>query len=202
MAIQITASRLLVVEGKDEQLFFEALMQHLGLQNIQIMPIGGKTRLRDNLKALVIAPGFSGVVSLGVVRDADDNPTAAFQSVHDALEAANLPAPTSPLSPTVDSPQVTVMILPAAHSTGALEDLCLQSTTQDPATICVEQYFQCLQQQGLPAPQNLAKARIQVFLASRQEPGKRLGEAAQKGYWAWGDNAFDEVKDFLQQVSV
>src|SRR3989304_3874168 len=91
--IAISKPYLLVVEGQDEKRFFEAIISHLGLQNIQVMPIGGKTKLRENLRALVSAPGFAGVVSLGVVRDADNDPDAAFRSVTDALGAAELAVP-------------------------------------------------------------------------------------------------------------
>lgn len=86
------------------------------------------------------------------------------------------------------------------NTPGALEDLCLQSVTQDPAMLCVGVYFQCLQKQGLPMPSNLPKARVQAFLASRQEAGKRLGEAAQAGYLPWDDKAFEPVRNFLQQL--
>jgi len=119
MAIEITKPNVLVVEGRDEELFFAVLVGHLELQNVQVMPIGGKEQLRSNLKALVLSPRFVEVTSLGVVRDANANPAAAFQSVHDALQAVDLPAPDRPLTPTGHSPKVTVMILPEADVPGA-----------------------------------------------------------------------------------
>ncbi|MCS6803702.1 MAG: hypothetical protein NZ823_00990 [Blastocatellia bacterium] len=200
MTIQITESRLLVVEGKDEELFFEALIEHMGLRNIQVLPVGGKAKLRPSLKALALSPGFSQVVSLGIVRDADENATAGFQSVCDALKDAGLRFPDRCLSPAGSDPAVTVMILPGQNKAGTLEDLCLESVAQDPAMGCVEEYFQCLEKQGLHTPQNLSKARVQVFLASKQEAGKRLGEAAQAGYLPWDNRAFEQVKEFLRQL--
>lgn len=201
MAVPIEQSNVLVVEGKEEVFFFEALIKHLGLQNIQIMDMKGKTRLRARLKALASSPRFADVISLGVVRDANKDPIAAFQSVRDALQAVGLAAPERPLVPAGHSPQVMVMILPEEGAPGMLEDLCLRAVVQDPAMLCVEQYFQCLQQQGLSLPHNTSKAKVQVFLASREEPGKRLGEAAQAGYWPWGDESFEQVRAFLQQIS-
>lgn len=201
ITVEITKPNVLVVEGREEELFFGAFSKHLGLQNLQILPIGGKEQLRPKLKALVLSPSFPEVVSLGVVRDANANPGAAFQSVRDALQAANLPAPERPLAPTGHSPRVTVMILPAESVPGMLEDLCLRAVAPDPAMLCVEQYLQCLQQQGLSLPHNVSKAKVQAFLASRPEAGKRLGEAAQAGYWPWDDATFEQVKNFLQQIS-
>jgi hypothetical protein len=104
MAAKIEQPACWSVEGREEELFFGALIKHLKLQNIQIMPIGGKEKLRKNLKALANSPGFSEVISLGVVRDADANPDSAFQSVRDALQAAGLPTPERPLLPVGENP--------------------------------------------------------------------------------------------------
>ncbi len=78
-----------------------------------------------------------------------------------------------------------------------LEDLCLAAVQADPATPCVDAYFTCLQTQTGKLPNNLAKARAHVWLASRPEPDRRLGEAAQSGYWPWADPAFDPLRQFL-----
>jgi hypothetical protein len=197
---KIERPNVLVVEGEEEKRFFGALLKHLKLQNIQIMPIGGKEQLRRTLKTLALSPNFSEVVSLGVVRDADANPDTAFQSVRDALQAAGLPTPERPLLPVGESPRVAVLILPEVDTPGMLEDLCLRAVAQDPAMGCVEQYFECLQHKGLSLPDNMSKAKVQVFLASRQA-GLRLGEAAEKGYWPWDAKSFEQVKDFLQRIA-
>ena len=202
MAVKVEQPNVLVVEGKEEELFFGALIKHLGLQGIQIMPIGGKEQLRRNLKALVLSPGFSEITSLGIVRDANADPVAAFQSVRDALRAVGLPAPEHPLVPVGDSPQVAVMILPEQGVAGMLEDLCLRSVMQDPAMYCVEQYFECLRRKRLSLPSNISKAKVQVFLASRHRAGLRLGEAAEAGYWPWDAETFQQVKTFLQLIGL
>jgi len=201
MALTIQKPHVLVVEGLEENRFFKVLLNHLNLQNIQIMPIGGKQKLRENLKALALSSDFSKVISLGVVRDADANPTSAFQSVRDALQDAGLPTPEHPLLPAGDKPRVCVLVLPGGDNPGMLEDLCLKASEQDPAMHCVEQYFECLQKAGLSLPDNMSKAKIQVFLASRPKAGLRLGEAAEAGYWSWDTEAFEQVRNFLQIVA-
>jgi hypothetical protein len=46
MSIKIDRPKLLIVEGRDEELFFTAaLRDYLGLTDIQVMPIGGKTNI-------------------------------------------------------------------------------------------------------------------------------------------------------------
>ena len=49
----IRLPKLLIVEGNHERDFFESWLKILGLTDIQIMPIGGKTLLRDSLSSLV-----------------------------------------------------------------------------------------------------------------------------------------------------
>jgi hypothetical protein len=200
MAVNIEQPRLLVVEGREEEVFFGALIRHLGLQGIQVMPIGGKTQLRQNLKALSLSSRFSQVISLGVVRDANSDPKGAFQSIKNALQSVKLPAPDRPLVVAGKKPRISVLILPEENTPGTLEDLCLRAVEKDPATSCVEEYFECLRACDLSIPDNLSKARVQVFLASRKKAGLRLGEASEAGYWPWDGQAFDEVRKFLQQI--
>ena len=68
MSVKIQKPKLLIVEGRDEQFCFEAaLWDHLGLTDIQVMPIGGKTPLTRNLTGLIIDLDFAMVGSLAVV---------------------------------------------------------------------------------------------------------------------------------------
>lgn len=201
MTIEIIQSKLLVVEGIDEQFFFEALINHQNLQNIQILPIGGKTKLKENLKMLAKSSEFHARVNfLGIVRDADTNASDTFRSVCDALQNAGLSVPANPMELTSQNPKITVMVIPHGSTRGMLEDLCLTAVISDPATPCMEQYFQCLQQLPSSLPKNMSKAKVHAFLASRYEPDKRLGEAAKAGYWPWDNEAFATVKSFLQQI--
>lgn len=200
MTQEIRCPKLLVVEGRDEELFFSALCQHLGLNGIQVLPIGGKNQLRRNLEGLTKVTGFSQVIALGIIRDADDDPKAAFQSVCSALKSAGLPVPAQPLVPAYGHPRVCVMILPDSQSTGALEDVCLRAIQGTLTMQCVDKLFCCLQRQGLPLPKNLSRAKILAYLASQTEPDKRLGESAQAGYWDWDHPAFTDLKNFLRML--
>jgi hypothetical protein len=149
------------------------------------------------LKAIVLTPGFMRkVVSLGIVRDTETSGPASFQSVCNALQTANLPVPTQPLSSEGSKPRVSILLLPDADTPGMLETLCLRSVATDPVIPCVDQYFQCLREVGV-IPNNIHKAKVQAFLASRLAPGLLLGQAAQKGYWNWDSSAFDHVRRFL-----
>lgn len=196
----IVEEKLLLVEGDDDKAFFHALTSHLQVTGLQIMKTRGKTAYPKKLKGVVGTTGFSKVISLGIVRDADDDPAATLQSIQTALEAAALPTPPRSLVSKGNHLKVTFMILPDDQTPGELEHLCLRAVGNDPATHCVELYFGCLEERGAAPSRKPAKAKVQAFLASRPHPGKLVGQAAQAGYWPWHSNAFDQLKTFLLQL--
>lgn len=203
MAVPISKPNLLLVEGNEEVFLFDALIKHMRLQDIQILPYNGKQKLHKFMKELVKMSSFrENVVSIGVERDANSNPKSAFQSVTDALKKNKLSAPPKVLKPTGKKPRVTVMIIPGINQPGMLEDICLKSVEKDTAMKCVDEYFKCLKKKGVDQPKNMSKARVHTFLASRKDPEKRLGEAAQANYWNFDSHAFDDTKKFLKQVAL
>lgn len=201
---QITASRLIAVEGKDEVNLLTALRRFMKIDNVEVRDLCGKYSLSDKLTSLTKTPGFSQVVCLGVIRDADDDAQATFQSVCAALKNAGQAVPSVPLQVIKgdrDMPQVAVLIVPYESNQGMLEDLCLRSVADDPAMKCVDTYFECLNNSLNALPPNMSKAKVHAFLSSRSQPDLRLGEAAQAGYWPWTSQAFTEIKKFLLLVA-
>ncbi len=80
--IKITSTRLLAVEGKDECNFFNALLKHLVISNVQVVNIGGKDKFPVEFPLLYNQEGFSKIQRLGFVRDAEVNPAqSAFDSI-------------------------------------------------------------------------------------------------------------------------
>ena len=170
--IVIEQPHVIVVEGDDEVRFFGEFVKYLGLRYAQIVCAHGKDNLPGFIKALPLAPGFSMVDYLSVIRDADTDRDAAFQSVCGALYSAQLQVPDKLMvpTPTEPKPSVAVLILPGDDLQGMLEDLCLNAVAQDPAMKCVDGYFLCLKENGHVLPANMAKARAHAFLSSRQKP--------------------------------
>ena len=197
MQVSIQQAKLLVVEGNDDKRLFNALLRHIGVSGIQVLNAGGKDNIRQTLKVITQSSGFSAVSSIGVVRDADVNAGSALQSVQDALRDANLPAPDKPLSLAGDDIRVAVLIAPHFKSSGTIEDVCLESVAGDAAMGCVQDYLNCIKDNAVEQPNSRAKAEAQAFLASRERPGLRLGEAASAGYWDFEHAAFDPFKRLL-----
>lgn len=195
----INKTKVLLGEGNEEVYFFSALLNHLKIADIQIEQYGGTGSLRKFLDTLIVRPGFINVEAVAITRDADDDANAAFQSVRSALGHASLPQPNAINVFTVNNPRVGVFILPDGQQGGMLEDLCLASVATDLAMSCVDDFFRCVEAQGRK-PNNMSKAKAHAWLASKEKPDKRLGEAAKAGYWDFSHSAFDLLKQFLQQL--
>jgi len=195
----ISPTKLLLGEGKDEVLFFQALLAHLQIEDIQVMQYGGRDVLRKYLKSLVMGTDFYQIVSLGITRDADNSATSAFTSVCGSLKNCGLPAPSQPGQIVGDKPKISVLILPDSQNPGMLEDVCLKAV--DPKELqCVDDYLNCMSHTATPQPKNRAKARLNAWLSAQAKPGLRLGEAAQNGYLPWNNNQFHSLKQFLQAM--
>lgn len=197
-AIQIEKPKILIVEGRDDELFFSSLLNSTSVGDVQVMPIGGKTQLTKNLKALQNAPNFDRIESMGIIRDGDSDPQGAFQSVCNSLTTVNLHAPSTLGVSQGSNPRTAVFVLPDGATPGMLEDLCIESISSTPIMECIDKYFDCIEKMGLPFPSNMSKAKAHTFLAAQQQTGKRLGEAAAAGYWPFHHPAYNPIKEFFQ----
>ena len=192
--LPVTLSKLLLVEGATPMHFFEALLRELGFQDqVEIHDFGGVQDLKEALRAVAATSEFRlRVKSLGVIRDAETDATAARQSVDDALAAAGLP----------EGVQTSVFILPDNEREGMIETLCVDSIRQDPVFSCVKQFFDCVARQGveLPSPPRDAKNYAQAYLATRKAVQLFPGLAAYRGYWPWDSPVFHDLKECLKAL--
>jgi len=198
----IELPHLLLVEGIDDANFFEAILNTLSLNDVEIWPIGGGRDFKKRLGVLRKLSGFERVISIGVIRDADTNPTAAFDSVTEAIRENGLSAPASYGCRSTETPIVSIMILPnGISSTGMLESLCLKAIENDPAMQCINSFFDCLHTHSVFQREvDEDKAKVHAFLASREKPDKRLGESALAGYWPFDSEIFEDLKRFLFEI--
>lgn len=152
------------------------------------------------MHGLPTRPGYQGLESLGIFRDADQNAQSAFQSVEYYLKATQLGSPSQSRQFANEKPRVGVFILPDGVNPGMLEDVCLAAVQSSVEMTCVDQYFQCLATTTQKQPRHLSKARVHAWLSSQIEPDKRLAEAAEAGYWPWESQAFGLIKQFLSAL--
>ena len=197
---KITHPKQVIVEGNDEIRVFEALCRHLNIPDVEIRHYGGSPNLRRFLKAFIGSSEFGLVQSLAVVADANLDRDGREQRICGALSNAGLPVPLKPLEAVSNGDlQVAYLVVPHNVEGTMLEDVCLDSVKTDPAMECVDLYFECIGQTNIQGPREvwMSKARVHAFLASRDRPDLRLGEAAEKGLWAFDTDAFRPLQDLL-----
>ncbi|MBS0016834.1 MAG: hypothetical protein KFF72_10825 [Arthrospira sp. SH-MAG29] len=189
-SITIDKPKLIIGEGTEERIFFSTLIKYLEIEDIQVESYEGKGNLGKFLKNLNLIPGYQKLKSLGITRDADDSFESASQSIDNFISNLNLSA---------DNVKITKFIMPDNGSPGMLEDLCLKSIEAGEIE-CVDDFLECIDNRFQRTPKNLAKAKIYAWLASQVDPGKRLGEAAQSGYIKLEDEAFKQLREFIENL--
>lgn len=198
---RIAQPKVILVEGPDDLRFLGALLRHLNLTtDFQLIKAEGKDNLSKMLRVLPLVSGFSQVETLAVIRDADSDSRAALQSVCNSLRAARLSVPRHMGTIAGGNPAVGVFIWPNCHDAGLLETLCMEAVSAEPVMDCVDQYVDCVQKTQGTLPHPVDKARLHAFLAMRNRPGLRLGEAAEEGYFPWNSPVFDPLKQFLRDL--
>ena len=201
--IELKHPKQLIVEGEDEVRVFGSILKHLDISNVQVHGYGGYPKLKPFLRTFKALPGFESVESLAVVADADCSRAGREMGIHRALLDVGLPSPLAPLEMAgKNGLRVTYLVVPDFQETGMIEDVCLDSVKADPAMSCVEHYFECIRQTSLPGPKKvrMSKARVHAFLASRERPELRLGEASQGGVWQFDADAFRSLKVLLRML--
>jgi len=200
----ITSKRILAVEGKDEINFFNALLKHIGITDIDIRKVGGKDQFPDKLPTLLKARGFfsadgsSSVTHLAIIRDKDKDD--AFKSIANIVKETGLTPPTKHSEFSNNKPKVGIFVMPGETINGTmLEDLCLKTVENHKAMTCVNEFASCISALE-PAPKNIPKAKAQVFLAAQPEIVDSVGLGAQKKYWDFESTALDELKKFLMKL--
>lgn len=196
---KLEKNRVLLVEGRDDEIFFKAMLSYLKIADWQVWNCGGKDNIADAIMRISKDPLRPDLKTLLVTRDADETPLSAFESVRHALERYGFTFPKSKNTFTDGVPKVGVFLLAGSSGLGMLEDCCLQSVHNDPAMSCVNAFSTCTATLPNP-PRNISKSRAQAYLAAREEYVKDIGTAAQKGYWNFEAETLRELREFLLKL--
>jgi hypothetical protein len=201
--IVLSSPVLTLCEGSDEQNLLGELAKHLRL-SAQFFDCGGKDRFRGRFAAVVDAPQWRRVRSLGVIRDAESDADATVRSIKSGLEVHGLAVPDAPMvrATAEGSPDVTFLVVPFGEEAGMLEDLVLRLFHDSPSWSCQRGFFDCLEAVGTAPRKDVSKRRVLVGLAALQTKNValRMGEAAQMGSLDFDHPAFEELRRFLQLV--
>jgi len=213
MTKEITKRKLLLVEGADEVSFIGALLQMMDSDEIQLWDAKGKDQMPKALSAVRLAPGFESVTSLGVIRDADNDAAAAFESVKTSLQKNSYPVPSAVgMHATGSGLTTSVFVLPGGEQPGMLETLAWNSVALEQLAIEVDVFLdRCATllpadapgeqlssgPTGWRKPRNRDKARMLAFLSTMIQPLSRMGIAAERGYFDLSHVAFASLREYL-----
>ena len=190
----IALNKLLLVEGETPSHFFEAFATNLGIsESIEIRSYGGKDQLATYLRTIAAGSDFrTSVASLGIIRDSEDDPGAAKQSVESAIMAANIRS----------NVEVKVALLPDDSTPGMIETLCLKTIEGLPVLECIENLVACLEAKELPLTVGIIRAKhvAQIYLATLKEAQMFPGVAAYRGAWPFDHSALDTLRAFLRSL--
>lgn len=197
----IEATVQLLVEGKDQYNFFEALLGHLGIRGVQLQDFGGVSELAAFLSQFVKSSGFDNVRRLGIVRDAEESAESAVHSLNSAIAGAGLNVPVALDSPGLELPMVMAMVLPDNSQPGMLETLLCDTFAGTVVDDCIIQFFDCIS--GVPevSVDRPHKARAHAWLATKPHPHLSVGVAAKRGYWDLNHEALAGVREFVTLLS-
>jgi len=198
----IQLAKLILVEGKDEIYFFNALLNHLGITDIEVRDVEGKNNFRNKLQVFKkYQKNFDQLKTLAFIRDANnDGAENAFQSIKNDIRAVmgqNIPQEMKQF--TNMNPRIGIFIMPNNHDQGTLEDLCLKTIENDPVNSYIENFIQQISRLEIK-PKNISKAKVQIFLATRKYPVNSLGIGACKKYWNFDSPVLNELKEFIKEM--
>lgn len=200
----ITSKKIIAVEGRDDDKFFDALLRYMNITDFDIRFVGGTGEFQNKLPNLKKTSGFfhadgsSFVTHLAIIRD--ENGDNAFSSIANILKREGFTSPESHGQFSDASPKVGIFIMPGKTVKGTmLEDLCLKTVEKHPAMKCVNEFVSCVSALE-PKPKNISKAKAQTFLAAQHEIVNSVGLGAQKDYWDFESPALEELKQFLSHL--
>ncbi len=189
---EIESGTQLLVEGKDQQNFFESFIKHLSLENIQIQNFGGVDELPNFLKQFVKARGFSSITCIGIIRDAENKSAVAVrESILSALRNTD---------PPIDDGLVKIFVLPDNIDKGMLETLLCKTFVDTDENTCIDSFLKCVDKIPGKSIKRYDKARTHAFLATQEHPHVSVGVAAQKGYWSFDHEVFTDIGLFLKDL--
>ncbi len=196
---EFSKQKLLLVEGRDDERFFFALLKNKNINDIHIEIYEGKKNLPATLKSLHVRPGFNNLTSIAIIRDADDKiGQIVFEEIVNVLKKTSLSIPMSFAEFSHGTPKVGIFVIPGKDKNGELEDFLLESITTNSEMRCVDSFINCIR--NMKAIKKSAKFRLYAWISSQEPPGLKLGQAADIGLFDFSHTSFSELTNFINKL--
>lgn len=213
---------MLLVEGIQDALFCEALLEHLGESNkVLIVESRGRLNVPAVLKDVSMSNGVQDgiLLKIGILQDADLSAEGSQSDAVDALRNAGLPIPSAhSVDGNAETLAVSVFITPDNRSQGSLEDLCLSSLTANKAQYLDDHIERVSQGESRIRSHLVSKVKCNLHLATEPafrkydqslaktvrdnlRPGIPIGLAAKYHIWDWSRPEFKPIEQFLGDLA-
>ena len=213
---------ILLVEGVQDALFCEAVLEHLGLPDkVQIVEAGGRPQIPARLINIAQSRRVrvKSLLKLGILQDADRSAESSQSDVINALQNAGLPIPAAHSADgNAEILAVSVFIAPDNRSQGSLEDLCLDSLTANKVRHLDEHIERVSRSDSRIRSHLVSKVKVALHLATEPafrkydqslaktvrdnlRPGIPIGLAARYRIWDWSRPEFKPIELFLSDLA-
>lgn len=222
--IQITKSKLLIVEGHSDRIMIGSLLSKRIIPDIDVLcpaSMGGMLEGEDAiiqlLDAVAGSRGFSRLERLVLLVDSDDNPQEKFQKMQAVLRATTplkiggslirypVPEALGTFANETSTPSVAISLLPSDGQVGAMESLCWQagSAARQDISACISEFGDCIGiGQWLPQKQDKFKLRCLISSACSVNPDLPTTKLWEKvpDLVPLDSPVFDPLAAFLQSI--
>lgn len=210
VSVSFDKEHIILCEGPDDKNFIEAFLRNavfpddadLAASHVDVVSCGGKSEIGAYISFVNNSSVTRKLKSLLVTRDADDDPQSAEDSIAGALSRANFAVPAGPMSWTKGTPKVGYIIFPAVDGSsraGALEDLCF-SLLKDGTLLGKSRSFiaDVEHDNGTALKHHDKNILHAYFSATDRFVGKKIGEAANAGAFAWDSGVLKDLCRFIR----
>jgi hypothetical protein len=194
-------SRVLIVEGYSDLLFYAELLEYLGRhRSVFIKQFNGKSELDAKLETFLSPSILASKEVIGVIVDADTNASNAFNKTADTLShIANQQIVRN--SWTQGSPKIGLFVTPDGNSNGEIETLVWSAWAATPENeaqrTCITDFVDRMSAAGATA-QSPDKGLVSSLLAIRNDEDPRLGPGARrKNIFDFSRPQYESLRSFL-----
>lgn len=197
----IKKEKVIVVEGKDDETFFNKLLDKLNILDVQIIGMEGKNNFKKGFEYIQDLPGFNVVKRLAIILDADKNYQSTKQSVI-ANTSKALKVSKDPLIFSSSNPSVAYFIMPNNKDKGMLETLCIASQKNSPEIKQVDKFISEVDSDNMikEKPKNKDKAKAQAYLSIMPKIACGMAYGIVKNYWNLEHPDFQKLINFLKSA--
>lgn len=211
----IHKKHLILCEGMDAFNFLICYLNSDALKydpffanEIEVLDFGGNEELPDFLAVLKGLDGFSDVISLLIIRDAESSAANAVQQIKGALERNEYAVPKVCGSWQMGKPKTCFLLFPSFgtdEKPGTIEDIGMSILAEDIAETMlkeIDDFMRHLEQNvGREFPHRFKSQLYTYFSVTDKYVTLKLGEAAKAGAFDWTHQNLAPLKNCLTRMS-